>query len=98
MFFGTVEDRLAFWNDQTETKRLVEIFSVLLPASFIISPLIAKLINDGGYILSFWVLQTLAAVWAGLNFVKLGPVQIFNFVVFSIWRGVLLFKYNDIHH
>lgn len=98
-YFGSVEDRISPFADAETSKEpfffpfdnlakfLVEIYSIILPSSIVVSPLIAKSINSWGYVPSFWIVHFLGLLWSCLIIVENAYLQICSFCVFSIFRA-----------
>jgi len=87
-YLGTTQDRMSdMTDDATLVQRLVQIFSVLLPASFIVSPLIGWIIQANGDLFSLWLVQLLACIFVALNFVHVAWLQVVTFADFSVYRG-----------
>jgi len=87
-YFGTVEKRIEDYTlDKDKVVLCVEIFSAILPATFILSPIISKIIHVSGYINSFWITHFLAFLWTAFSMIEITDLQIANFLVFSILRG-----------
>jgi len=87
MYLGTVEKRLHAWNDEVLSKKLVDIFAIILPATFPLSPLIGYVIDKAGHRWTILLLHIQGITFTMLLFIRMGYPSVITFFIFSIYRG-----------
>jgi len=89
VYLGSAKDLLEFYGDAGTGYIYTMVFSIVMPSSFLVSPIIARWINRFGFVMSFQAVNVMALIFGSICLIPILEAQPVAFCVYSLYRALL---------